>query len=56
MENKLESWLVVPLSKALTGTPCLYMETGGSDAVNGAQKAMANHCGILPRKIHEHSS
>ena len=30
-------------------------KTGGPDASNGPQKAMANPCDILPRKLHEHN-
>ena len=57
MENKPASSLVVLLGKALNETPLSFMwKTGGPDALNGPQKAMANHCGILPRKLHEHSS
>ena len=57
LENKPASSLVVSLSKALNGTHlllCGIQMAGGPSALNSPQKALANHCGILPRKLYEH--
>ena len=51
MENKPASLLVE------WDTPAFMWKTGGPDALDaliGPQNAMANHCSILPRKLHEH--
>ena len=62
MENKPASSLVESLGLGtLRDAPAFMWKTGGPDALNDPQQAMANHCGILPRKlhepkIHEHSS
>ena len=53
VENKPASSLVVSLGKALNGTPHLYVEERWPRHLGKKpQKAIANHRGILPRRLH----